>query len=136
VAPPVVIGPSESPPPDATRGRSPSPEHVGRQTNRALGWIAVAIGGEAAAVALVTSAIMLRQSSIRNDHCDAQHVCSQAGLDANTQLSQLGGWNTAAYFVAAVSLGLGVYLLLTNPSDRAVAEVGVGPSGATLAGSF
>jgi hypothetical protein len=132
-----VVDPSPpSAPPDATRGHTPSPEHGARQTNRALGWIVVAIGGEAAAVALVTSAMMLHLNSVRSDNCNAQHVCSVAGLDANTALSQLAPWNTASYFVAAVGLSLGVYLVLNHPSDRARAEVGIVPGGVRLVGAF
>jgi hypothetical protein len=133
---PAAVGPYPAAPPDGPVGRFPSPARIDRQTNRAIGWVAVAIGGEAAAVALVTSGLMLHQNAVRSDGCDPQHVCSQAGIDANTQLSQLAPWNTAAYLVAAAGLGVGVYLLLTNPPDRAHTEVGVVPGGVRLAGSF
>jgi hypothetical protein len=118
------------------RGEGTS-ERAARKTNRALGWIAIAIGSEAAIVAGVTSVMMLHYQSQRSDGCDANKVCTPEGLNANTQLSQLAGWNAAAYVVAAAGLGTGLFLLLTNPSDGSThAEVGATPGGLTLRGAF
>lgn len=119
----------------ATEGSQDS-GHADRQTNRAIGWVAVAIGAEAGVAAIVTSFIMLHENDIRNDNC-ADKVCSTAGLDANARIGQLAPWNTAGWIVGAAGLGLGAFLLLTNPSDRSLrAEVGATPSGVLLRGSF
>jgi hypothetical protein len=118
------------------RGEGTS-EHAARQTNRALGWVAISIGAEAAVVAGVTSVMMLHYQSERSSDCDANKVCSADGLNANAQLGLLGGWNAGAYAVAAVGLGAGLFLLLTNPSDASLhAEVGATPGGLSLRGSF
>jgi hypothetical protein len=111
-------------------------DRASRRTNRTLGWIAVAVGAEALVAALVTSAVMLHENDVRNSNC-SNKVCTPLGLDANTQLQQLGPWNTAAYIVGAVGLGAGAFLLLTNPAEKeGRTEVGVAPGGLTLRGSF
>jgi hypothetical protein len=114
--------------------------HHARQMNRALGWVSVAVGSEAAVVAVATSVRMLQVNGTRNEDC-TNKVCSPAGLDANTQLGQLAPWNVGAWTIAAVGLFAGVYLLLTNPSDAALhTQVGVAPigsgTGLSLRGSF
>ena len=119
----------------STEGQ-PDSHHVARQTRRAIGWVAIAVGAESAAVATVTSFMMLHQNSVRSDGC-TQKTCSPSGLVANQQLDQLAGWNAASWALGAAGLGVGVVLLLTNPSDKAIhAEVGATPSGAFLQGTF
>jgi hypothetical protein len=127
-------GTSEKP----RRGEGTS-EHAARQTNRALGWIAISIGAEAAVVAGVTSLMMLHYQGERSADCDANKACSSAGFNANAQIGALGGWNAGAYAVAAVGLGTGLFLLLTNPADgstRSAVGVGATPGGLMLRGSF
>jgi hypothetical protein len=80
--------------------------------------VTLAIGAEAAAVAIGTSALMLHNKSVRDANCDAQRSCSQAGIDANNQLSALSVWNAGAWSVAALGLGAGTFLVLTNPPAK------------------
>lgn len=144
---PIVAQAAPAPAVDATPTAQPSAasahaeddaasERASHRTNRTLGWIAVAVGGEAAAAAIVTSLVMLHQNDVRNREC-TNKVCSASGYDANAQLSQLGTWNAMAYVVGAVGLGAGIFLLLTNPAEKAQrTAVGVTPGGLTLQGSF
>ena len=93
--------------------------------------MSVSIGAEAGVAALVTSAMMLHEKSVRDSACDGEKVCNAAGIDANGSLAQLGGWNAAAWIVAVGGLGAGAYLLLWHPSkdDKRGPEVSVGPFG-------
>jgi hypothetical protein len=119
----------------ATRGHEDS-GHAERQRNRAIGWVAVAVGGEATAIAVITSFMMLHDNDVRNTDCPNK-VCTQSGIQANTSLHQLEGWNAAAWVVGAIGIGGGAFLLLTNPSDRALhTQVGVTPGGLLLRGAF
>jgi hypothetical protein len=80
--------------------------------------VTFAVGAGAAAVAIGTSALMLHNKSVRDDNCDAQRNCTQAGLDANGQLSALSGWNAGAWTVAVLGLGAGTFLVLSNPPPK------------------
>jgi hypothetical protein len=120
--------------------QEPKNEHASRQMNRALGWVVLSVGAEAAIVATITSFMMLHQNSLRSDSC-TDKVCSPDGLAANAKLADLAGWNAVAWGVAVVGVGAGAFLLLTNPSDKALGtQVGIGPtasgSGLWLRGSF
>jgi len=97
---------------------------------RFVGWTSFVVGADATLLALVTSGMMLHEASVRSSDCDAQKVCSANGVAANVKLGDLAGWNAAAWGVAVVGVGVGAFLLITNPSDKALrAEVGVGPTG-------
>jgi hypothetical protein len=84
---------------------------------------------------------MLHQKSKRDADCDAAKVCSQDGINANTQLAALSGWNAGSFIVAAAGLGVGAFLLLTSSveGDKQTA-IGVAPTGSgaglNLKGSF
>jgi hypothetical protein len=105
-------------------------ERDARQGRRMAGWISLGIGGSAALIALGTSIVMLRDKSNRDSGCDANKVCTAAGFTANNELGQLVGWNIGAFAVAAVGLGVGAFLILTNPSDREMGtQVGIAPTG-------
>jgi hypothetical protein len=121
--------------------REESKDHrVVRQTHRALGWVFVAVGAEAAVVATITSFVMLHQSRVRSDDC-VDKLCSPAGLSANETLHNLEWWNAGAWAVAAVGGSVGAIVLWTNPRDAALhAEVGIAParsgSGLLFRGAF
>lgn len=141
-APHPIVAEATPAPPAAEPGprEEPKNEHATRQMNRALGWVVLSVGVEGAILATVTSFMMLHENSVRSDHC-VNKVCSPDGIVANGTLGNLEGWNAAAWGVAAVGLGAGVFLLLTNPSDKSLhAEVGVARtgsgSGMLLRGSF
>jgi hypothetical protein len=118
----------------------PKSEHESRQVNRALGWVVLSVGADAAVLAAVTSFMMLHQNSLRGDEC-VNKVCSPEGVSANSKLGDLAGWNAVAWGVAAVGVGAGAFLVLTNPSDRTLGtQIGIGPtatgSGLLLRGDF
>jgi len=100
---------------------------------RGYGWVSVAIGAQAAVVAIATSFIMLHENGLRSDGCNEQKVCSGTGLDANGKLDALAPWNAGAWAVAVVGVGVGAYLVLSNPpgSSKQTA-VGVGPNGSGM----
>jgi hypothetical protein len=112
-------------------GKSETPdERDARQGRRMAGWISIGIGSSAALIALGTSIVMLHDKSVRDSDCDANKVCSPSGLTANNELGQMAGWNVGAFAVAAVGLGVGAFLILTNPSDREMGtQVGIAPTG-------
>jgi hypothetical protein len=92
--------------------------------------VSVAVGAEAVVIAVVTSGMMLHEKSVRDSNCDTQKVCNQVGFDANGTLGLLGGWNAGAWIVAAAGLGVGGFLLWTNPADGGQrAALTVAPTG-------
>jgi len=73
---------------------------------------------------------MLEDSSTRGSNCNAQKVCNPNGLTANAQLNDLGPWNMGLWVIGVAGLGIGAYLLLTHPTDRAMGtQIGVAPNG-------
>jgi hypothetical protein len=116
--------PTSTPPPS----QPPS-----RHNERTFGWLSVAVGAEAAVLAVVTSGMMLHEKSVRDGNCDAQKVCTQPGFDANRTLGSLGGWNAAAWIVAAAGLGVGGFLLWKDPADGGQhAAIIVAPTGSAV----
>jgi hypothetical protein len=95
--------------------------------------VSVSVGAEAAVIALVTSGMMLHEKSVRDAGCDAQKACSLAGLNANASLTQLGGWNAAAWIAAVAGIGVGGYLLWSHPvGERSRVGVAVDPVGSGI----
>jgi hypothetical protein len=112
-----------------------------RQLGRTWGWAAVSIGSAAGVLAIGTSILMLEDNSTRNSNCNAQKVCNSNGITANAQITDLGPWNTGLWVAGIAGLGIGAYLLITHPTDRASGvQVGVAPNGSggsfQLRGSF
>lgn len=137
---------SRSSAPPAT---TPPEAHRSGSTGRDMGWISVGLGSAAGAIAVGTSVLMLRHAAVRSSECDAQRVCTQDGLDANTGIRSLSGANVAAWIVTGVGLGAGAFLLLTHPANETrkspneapkteapTTEVGVAPGGLVLRSSF
>jgi hypothetical protein len=137
---PIVAEATPAPAAETSPEQEPKNDHASRQMNRVWGWVALSVGAEGALLATITSFMMLHESSVRNGDC-SDKVCSLDGITANTKLGDLAGWNVAGWAVAVVGVGTGAFLLLTNPSDKALGtQVGVGPtasgSGLLLRGSF
>jgi hypothetical protein len=117
------------------------PERDSRQLGRTWGWAAISIGAAAGVLALGTSGLMLHDLSVRGADCSSNKVCTPDGATANAALADIAPWNVATWVITAVGLGVGVYFLVTNPTDQAMGtQVGIVPngSGATLSarGSF
>jgi hypothetical protein len=134
-APPADSSATPSPAPSSSASPSSSRlEKLHEQDDRDLarmgGWVSVSAGSLAAIVALFTSYAMLHDKSVRDSNCDATKACSSAGLSANMDLAALSGWNIGSWAVAAVGLGVGAFLVVTNPSapDEGT-RVGIAPTG-------
>jgi hypothetical protein len=142
-------GPDAPPPPPPPPGPPPPPpaksetyaERDNRQLGRTWGWSLVAVGASFGAIALGTSYLMLRDKSTEDANCVGK-VCNGAGLSANGELAGLGGWNLATWIVGVVGTGAGIYLLLTNPTDKAmgtqieIAPTSSGGGGVSLRRAF
>jgi hypothetical protein len=100
------------------------------RTGRTYGWVGIGVGAESAVAALVTSVMILHDKSVRDANCSAEKICSPAGLDANQDIGLLEGWNAGAWIVAAAGLGIGAYLILTEPVDGGQrTAIAIGPIG-------
>jgi hypothetical protein len=122
---------AQEPPPsgyaEAVRGTSAPPDP--HRLRRIYGYVGLAIGAEAAVVAVVTSFMLLHQKSVIDGDCDAQKRCSSVGLAETGAVSQTSPLNTTAWIVAAVGLGAGTLLLLTSqPESGKSTTVTVSPS--------
>jgi len=104
-------------PSQAAESPRPQSESPSGRSERTYGWLSVGIGAEAAVLAVGTSLLMLHDKSVRDGNCNAQKLCSEAGLDANKDIALLGGWNAGAWIVAAAGLGVGGYLLWRDPVE-------------------
>lgn len=132
------------PPPPVSQPPEDHPsEHYSRQVNRVWGWTLVSVGIDGAILATITSVMMLHQASVRSSDCDAQKVCNADGIAADGKLHDMAPWNLGAWAAAIVGLPVGVYLLVTNPTDKALhtqVEIGAGAtgsgSGLILRGSY
>lgn len=130
----VPAEPAPATTPAATPTATAEPARPPPGMGRTAGWIFVAVGAEAATVALVTSVMILHDNSVRSSECNAQKACSVDGVDANNRIRSLVTWNAGAWAVAAVGLGAGAYLVLSNPrpADHAggtQTAIGVAPNG-------
>ena len=72
----------------------------------------------------ITSVMMLHEQSLRNANCDTEKICTLAGVNANSSLGQLGGWNATSWIVTVAGLSAGGYLLWSHREDNG-ARVGV-----------
>jgi hypothetical protein len=135
--PPVAYAASETQPvpePTPATTKVPNDARGDEAMPRALGWFSVGLGVSSAIVAVGTSIMMVSEASTRGNDCSGK-LCSSAGITANNQLQGLAGWNAASYVVAAAGIGIGAYLLITNPANaEKQTAIGVAPtsSGAGL----
>jgi|HubBroStandDraft_2_1064218.scaffolds.fasta_scaffold204692_2 hypothetical protein len=127
-----------APPEDATSASAQestsSSQASSSHTTRNFGWAGLGIGADAAIVAVGTSFVILHDKSVRDGNCNAEKVCSPSGLAANEDIATLADWNTGAWILAALGIGIGGILLLTDhagSSQHAAITVHVG-SGADL----
>jgi len=119
----------EEPPPASAETR--------RKGTRTFGWVFLAIGVEATAVAIGTSALMIHAKGSRDDGCDATKKCDASGYDGNEQLRSLAGWNAAAWIVGAAGIGVGAWILVaTSPKKETQTAVSVSPNGLHLRSTF
>jgi hypothetical protein len=110
-----------------------APEARGGGTGRTVGWVLVSVGSAATALAIGTSFLMLHRNSVRSDECNAQKLCSRAGLEANSALKSLGGWNAGAWALGVVGLGAGAFLVLSNPTGKSEpTAIGISPNGSGM----
>jgi len=125
-----VNGPRDPHDATSTPGATPAPVHDGRAARRTLGWVSLAVGAEAAIVAVVTSGILVHDKDVLDAQCNAQKLCSPAGVNAAGTISSVTPWNTGAWIAAAAGLGAGTILLLTNrPDAPGATAITVSPEG-------
>lgn len=106
----VAPGPVEAiakadPPPDAPPG----------DAKRTAGWVAVGVGGAVFTIGAVTGLLVLGKKSTVDANCDADKRCNQQGLDAADSGKTLGKISGVGLVLGAAGLGVGGYLLATNP---------------------
>jgi hypothetical protein len=114
---------------------TPAPTPHASNTLRTIGWVSIAVGAEAAIIAVVTSFMALHEKGVRDDNCNARKECTQVGLDANATLGTLFGWNTTSWIVAIAGLGVGTALVVTNrpiKNDQIALTVAPAAGGAAL----
>jgi hypothetical protein len=101
---------------------------------RNAGWAGIAIGTTSAIIAIGSSIVMLQNEATRREDCNVQKVCTPAGTGANASIANNAVPNAVMWAGAIVGLGVGTFLVLTNPPDHSL-SVGVAPrgSGADLA---
>jgi hypothetical protein len=129
--------------------KAPSEHGDSNKTVRYAGWIVVAVGAQAAIFAVATSFLMLHENSERSSDCNAQKICTADGIDANTKLGETSAFNAVSWVVAAAGIGVGTYLVLTNPPSAdgskpssasskpsPSAAIGVGSTGAGMGLNF
>lgn len=123
-----------APSPQAKAADKKMDDEASNENARNLGWISIAVGAGAGAIALGTSGVMLYDMSVRSSDCNAQKQCGTRGTDANSQIASLAGWNLGAWIVAAVGLGAGAFLVITHPKEtqKGTTAVGVTPNGSGL----
>jgi hypothetical protein len=128
-----------APPQDATSASTQepasSPPASSNHTARDFGWVSIGIGADAAIVALGTSIVMLHDKSVRDGNCNADKVCSPPGFSADGDIATLTRWNTGAWIVGALGLGIGGILVVTDragSSQRAAITINAVGSGAGL----
>jgi hypothetical protein len=122
--------------PNADNGGIHPPRDPHR-ARRALGWIALSVGAEAAVIAVATSIMIEHQKGERDSGCDAQKVCDTNGFNAVGTIDSLVPWNTASWFVAAAGLAAGTVLLIISPHEsEQTAAITVSPTAAGLAAGF
>lgn len=107
---------------------------------RTIGWITLGLGAVGAATATATGIWLVQIKNTVDTNCPDHGCINQKGLDAVTTGKALVIANTAGVVVGAAGLGLGAYLVLSNPNRRAAAalapSIGPGQLGATCTGTF
>lgn len=123
--------PRPEPRPEA-HGEEQAPRR-GDATARAAGWVSIAVGVQALAVAGVTSGMMMYADGVREEQCDDAQRCTSRGVTANDRIADLSPWNVGAWTLAAAGLGVGTFLVVTNPTEprqRAALSLSPARSGA------
>ncbi len=95
---------------------STAPAAASGSSRRTLGWVLGGVGVAGVATSLVTGALVLSKSSTVDDEC-VDKRCSQAGLDAADSGRTLSTVSTIAAVAGAVSLGVGIYFLVSDDGN-------------------
>ncbi|WP_437928615.1 PEGA domain-containing protein [Sorangium sp. So ce291] len=112
--------------------RRPAPPAPGGDL-RPLGWAIGSAGLVGLTLGAVAGAMTFAQKSTMRDHCDADLLCDQEGLDASHAGPVWATVSTVAFAVGAAGTGVGVYLVLRGGKSEPRREASGSRPSATLA---
>lgn len=98
-------------------GAAEAPSSDGKRT---AGWVAVGVGGVAFGVGAIAGVMALGKKSTVDANCDADKRCNQQGVDAADSGRSLAQVSGVGLVLGVAGLGVGGYLLATNPKREAV----------------
>ena len=101
---------------------------------RTIGWVALGLGAVGAATATATGIWLVPVKNTVDSNCPDRACLNQKGLDAVSTGKALVVANTAGVIAAAAGLGVGAYLVLSNPARRVSTAIApsLGPGQLTL----
>jgi hypothetical protein len=86
-----------------------------RATLRTVGYVVECVGLAGIIAGAVLKSMSSAKHGVIDDHCDANRVCDQAGLDAVSSASKLQTAAFASLGGGLVALGAGIALVVSNP---------------------
>jgi hypothetical protein len=135
----VAIPPKGEAPPPSNVGASPPAaprdETPGPSDTRPLGYALGGVGVAGLLTGTIAGIVALNHKSTRDDHCNADKICDQTGVDANDAYGTMATVSNIGWAVGLLGLGAGAYFVLTSDardgSETAV-RTSMGPAGSTV----
>lgn len=117
---------------------APAPKEGGLGGQRIGALAAAGVGVVALGVGTVVAIGASSKNSDSKTHCLASdpNMCDPTGLSLRGDARSAGNLGTAMFVVGGVVLAAGAALWLTAPSRKSTTEVGVGPSGIAVRGTW
>lgn len=133
-APAVAPVPTHSPPVPPEAPPPPPRSDGGISARTAIGLGLGGLGLLGVGVGAVTGVMTISTASDLEEQCPDPKQCTPAGLDLASEGTTLSTVSTIAFAVGTVSLGVGLYLVLTDDGEPAVSVgAAVGSRGPSLA---
>ncbi len=141
----LAIGPlvaaDETPPPRAAStpiAPAPAPRQGGLGGQRIGALAAAGVGVVALGVGTVVAIGATSKNSDSKAHCLSSdpNMCDPTGLSLRADARSAGNLGTAMFVVGGVALAAGATLWLTAPARKTTTEVGVGPCGFAVRGTW
>jgi hypothetical protein len=138
------VGPAAAPPLAPTSGAPEAPPDQpppsGTSPLRTAGFVVGGVGVAGIVIGTVAGIVAMGAQSDSDEHCDSDDACDPTGLTLRDDAISAATVSTVAFVVGGVALGAGVVLVLASPRKDApgagTLKLGLGPSGATLAGRW